>query len=56
MELRLDATPEELPIFIAETDEMLQMLDEQLVRLEHDGPRPELLEAEVLYLAPLEEN
>jgi two-component system chemotaxis sensor kinase CheA len=44
MELRLDATPEELPIFVAETDEMLQMLDEQLVRLEHDGPRPELLQ------------
>ncbi|MGE3267739.1 MAG: chemotaxis protein CheW [Chloroflexota bacterium] len=44
MELRLDATPEELPIFIAETDEMLQMLDEQLVRLEQDGPSPELLQ------------
>ena len=44
MELRLDATPEELPIFIAETDEMLQMRDEQLVRLEQDGPSPELLQ------------
>ena len=44
MELRLDATPEELPIFVAETDEMLQMLDEQLVRLEQDGPSPELLQ------------
>jgi two-component system chemotaxis sensor kinase CheA len=44
MELRLDATPEELPVFVAETDEMLQMLDEQLVRLEQDGPRPELLQ------------
>jgi two-component system chemotaxis sensor kinase CheA len=44
MELRLDATPEELPVFIAETDEMLQMLDEQLVHLEQDGPSPELLQ------------
>jgi two-component system chemotaxis sensor kinase CheA len=44
MELRLDATPDELPIFIAETDEMLQMLDEQLVHLEQDGPSPELLQ------------
>jgi two-component system chemotaxis sensor kinase CheA len=44
MELRLDATPEELPIFVAETDEMLQLLDEQLVRLEQDGPSPELLQ------------
>src|SRR4051812_34964174 len=44
MELRLDATPEELPIFVAETDEMLQMLDEQLVRLEQDGASPELLQ------------
>src|SRR4051812_48008030 len=44
MDLRLDATPEELPVFIAETDEMLQMLDEQLVQLEQDGPGPELLQ------------
>jgi two-component system chemotaxis sensor kinase CheA len=44
MELRLDATPEELPIFVAETDEMLQLLDEQLVRLEQDGPSPALLQ------------
>jgi len=44
MDLRLDATPEELPIFIAETDEMLQMLDEQLVQLEQHGPSPELLQ------------
>ncbi|MCC6174135.1 MAG: chemotaxis protein CheA [Chloroflexi bacterium] len=44
MELRLDATPEELPLFVAETDELLLALDEQLIRLEHDGPRPELLQ------------
>src|SRR3954452_2819257 len=44
MQLRLDATPEELPIFVAETDEMLQLLDEQLVRLERDGPSQELLQ------------
>lgn len=44
MELRLDATPEELPVFVAETDEMLQLLDEQLVRLERDGASPELLQ------------
>src|SRR3954469_6299017 len=44
MDLRLDATPEELPAFIAETDEMLQLLDEQLVQLEQHGPSPELLQ------------
>jgi two-component system chemotaxis sensor kinase CheA len=44
MELRLDATPEELPIFVAEVDEILLNLDEQLVRLEQDGPSPELLQ------------
>lgn len=44
MELRLDATPEELPIFVAEVDEILLNLDEQLIRLEQDGPSPELLQ------------
>ena len=44
MELRLDATPEELPVFLAEVDEILQNLDEQLVRLEQKGPSRELLQ------------
>lgn len=44
MELQLDATTEELQVFMAETDELLQVLDEQLVRLEQVGPSPELLQ------------
>lgn len=42
--LRLEATADELPLFVAETEEMLQLLEEQIVRLEQDGPRPELVQ------------
>ena len=44
MKLRLDATPEELHLFMAETDELLQRLDEQLIRLEQDRPSAALLQ------------
>jgi two-component system chemotaxis sensor kinase CheA len=44
MELRLDATPEELRLFLAETQELLDTLDEQLLRLEHAGSDPTLLQ------------
>ncbi|MBX5491028.1 MAG: Hpt domain-containing protein [Chloroflexi bacterium] len=44
MTLQFDATPEELQVFIAETDELLQELDEQLVRLEREGASPALLQ------------
>ncbi len=44
MELRLDATPEELQVFLAETTELLEGLDAQLVRLEADGPSEALLQ------------
>ena len=44
MELRLDATPEELPVFLTETDELLQSLDAHLVRLEGEGPSAELIQ------------
>lgn len=44
MGLQLDATPEELQVFLAETEELLQGLDEQLVRLEQMGASPDLLQ------------
>jgi two-component system chemotaxis sensor kinase CheA len=44
MPLQFDATPEELQVFLAETDELLQGLDEQLVRLEREGASPALLQ------------
>lgn len=43
-QLQLDVTPDEIPVFLAETEEMLQLLDEQLVRLEREGSTPELLQ------------
>jgi two-component system chemotaxis sensor kinase CheA len=44
MELQLDATPEELHVFLNETAELLDGLDAQLMRLEQDGPSPALLQ------------
>lgn len=44
MGLQLDATPEELQVFLAETEELLQGLDEHLVRLEQTGASPDLLQ------------
>jgi two-component system chemotaxis sensor kinase CheA len=42
--LLLDATPDELRVFMAETDELLQSLEVQLVRLEQGASSPELLQ------------
>ncbi|HEY7065183.1 MAG TPA: chemotaxis protein CheA [Chloroflexota bacterium] len=44
MKLHLDATPEELHVFLAETSELLDGLDAQLVRLEQEGPSASLLQ------------
>jgi two-component system chemotaxis sensor kinase CheA len=41
----LDITEDEIPIFLAEADEQLQILDEGLVRLEREQEDPELLQA-----------
>lgn len=40
-----DITEEEIPVFTAEADEQLQILDEGLVRLEREGKDAELLQA-----------
>ncbi len=40
-----DITEEEIPIFLAEAEDQLQILDEGLVRLEHEEEDPELLQA-----------
>ncbi len=45
MELNFDITEDELPVFMAESGEHLQNLDEGLVRLEREGEDPELLQA-----------
>ncbi len=44
MVLDADLTPEELKIFLAETDEQIEMLDEDIVRLENEGDNIELLQ------------
>ena len=45
MELNFDITEDELPVFLAESGEQLQNLDEGLVRLEREGEDQELLQA-----------
>jgi two-component system chemotaxis sensor kinase CheA len=45
MEITFDITDDELPIFVAEASEQLQMLDEGLVRLEREESDPDLLQA-----------
>lgn len=45
MDLVFDIEEDELHIFLAEADEHLQTLDEGLVRLEHQGDDPALLQA-----------
>lgn len=45
MEIIFDITEDELPIFLAETGEHLQILDEGLVRLEREEPTPEFIQA-----------
>ena len=44
MDLAFDISQDELPIFIAETDDQLQILDEGLVRLEREDHDIELLQ------------
>ncbi len=44
MELKFDLAQDEFPIFVAETDEQLQALDEGLIRLEREGENMELLQ------------
>ncbi|KPL84148.1 hypothetical protein SE15_02975 [Thermanaerothrix daxensis] len=45
MSLQFDLSPDELPIFLAETDEHLQVLDEGLVRLERNDYDEGLIQA-----------
>ena len=45
MKLIFEITPDELPVFLAETDEQLQLLDEGLLQLEKEGESTELLQA-----------
>ncbi|MBN1537690.1 MAG: chemotaxis protein CheA [Anaerolineales bacterium] len=45
MTFKLDITQEELPIFQAEADEQLQILEEGLVRLEKSDNDPELIQS-----------
>lgn len=42
--LTFDAAPDELQLFLQEADEQLQLLDQDIVLLEKEGPRPELLQ------------
>jgi two-component system chemotaxis sensor kinase CheA len=44
MELKFDLAQDEFPIFVAETDDQLQALDEGLIRLEREGENMELLQ------------
>jgi len=44
MDLRFDIAQDELPIFLAETGDQLQVLDEELVQLERAGEDQELLQ------------
>lgn len=45
MELRFDIEKEELPIFMAESDEQFQLLDDGMVQLEREGENPDLLQS-----------
>jgi len=42
--LTFDAAPDELQLFLQEAEEQLQLLDQDIVLLEKEGPRPELLQ------------
>lgn len=44
MGLSFDATGEELKLFLEEAEEQLQLLDEDLIKLENDGSNPDLLQ------------
>jgi two-component system chemotaxis sensor kinase CheA len=45
VDLTFDISEDELPIFLAETDEQIQILDQGLVRLEREQDDPDLLQA-----------
>lgn len=45
MEISFEISEEELPVYLAETDEQLQLLDEGLLQLEKEGESIELLQA-----------
>ena len=45
MQLAADTTQEDVKAFLQEADELLQMLDEDVVRLEREKTNPELLQA-----------
>ncbi|MCH7642474.1 MAG: chemotaxis protein CheA [Chloroflexi bacterium] len=44
MDLAADITPEDLKVFLEEAEEQLQLLDDDILRLERDGAREELLQ------------
>ncbi len=44
MEAIFDITPDEVPVFLAEAEEQLQVLDEGLVQLERGGQEPGLMQ------------
>lgn len=44
MEIMFDISEDELPIFLAEVDEHLHVLDDVLIRLEREEPDPELVQ------------
>jgi Chemotaxis protein histidine kinase and related kinases len=44
MEIIFDISKDEVPIFLAEVDEHLQVLDNSLVRMEREEPDPELVQ------------
>ena len=44
MKLEFDLDQDELPIYLAETDEQIQLLDEGLIHLEQDGDDSDLVQ------------
>ena len=44
MELAADITTEDLKVFLEEAEEQIQLLDDNILRLEHDGASEELLQ------------
>ena len=45
MVLQFDISPDEMPLFLAETEDHLQVLEEGLVKLEQEVDDPELVQA-----------
>lgn len=45
MAISFEITPDEMPIFMAEAEEQLQVLDEGLVRLEHEAQDEDIIQA-----------